>query len=125
MPDDAASPQSNIRLVIPQSTQEQFPELIALILHSESMNEEERQYWIDILPDMKEEQRTQLRDILVSERDQLADIDKKFALSRQETINTEQISEQRMQRAKLRAEKEDAVRQQEEAAAQQVLEEMD
>ncbi len=43
------------------------------------MNNEERQYWINILPAMTPEQRKNLEEILTSEKKQLADIDAKYA----------------------------------------------
>ncbi|MDD3896564.1 MAG: hypothetical protein PHU04_01805 [Candidatus Peribacteraceae bacterium] len=66
-------------LTIPDELKQKHPELIALILDSESMNDEERQYWINILPIMTPEQIGNLRDILVNEKTQLEAIDKKYA----------------------------------------------
>lgn len=65
--------------MIPPETQEKFGSIIELIKASESMNMEERQYWINILPIMTSEQMKSLTDILQSEKDQLAAIDKKYA----------------------------------------------
>ena len=65
-------------VVVPDELRKQFPDLIALILGSESMNDEERQYWINILPAMTPEQRKNLQDILKNEKDQLAAIDAKY-----------------------------------------------
>jgi hypothetical protein len=64
---------------VPPATRESHGELIDLILRSESMNDEERQYWVDILPVMTTEQIGQLRTILTNEREQLAAIDAKYA----------------------------------------------
>jgi hypothetical protein len=64
---------------ISQAVRDRFPDLLELILASESMNDEERQYWIDILPVMTAEQIDQLKDILQNEHDQLAAIDAKYA----------------------------------------------
>ncbi|PIR49180.1 hypothetical protein COU80_00320 [Candidatus Peregrinibacteria bacterium CG10_big_fil_rev_8_21_14_0_10_55_24] len=78
--DHAGTPAAQARgLVIPKETRAQFSELIELILKSESMNDEERQYWINILPVMTQEQRTSLTDILVTEKKQLKAIDEKYA----------------------------------------------
>ena len=55
-------------LVIPDETKKKFPDLIKLILASESMNDEERQYWVNILPVMTPDQISSLRDILETER---------------------------------------------------------
>jgi hypothetical protein len=65
-------------LVIPPETLEKFGVLIALIKGSESMNTEERQYWINILPIMTPEQITNLTEILTNEKTQLAAIDAKY-----------------------------------------------
>ena len=54
-------------------------ELLDLIRKSESMDNDERKYWVEILPVMTADQTRQLRDILVNERDQLAAIDKKYS----------------------------------------------
>jgi Tfp pilus assembly protein PilF len=53
-------------------------ELIKLIRGSESMNDKERQEWINLLPRMTAQQRAELTKILVNERDQLAEIDRKY-----------------------------------------------
>ena len=42
------------------------------------MNDEERQYWINILPIMTQEQLKNLEDILMNEKQQLAAIDAKY-----------------------------------------------
>lgn len=65
-------------LVVPPETEQKFAEIIALIRSSESMNDEERQYWINILPIMTPEQVDNLRKILTTERDQLSAIDRKY-----------------------------------------------
>jgi hypothetical protein len=64
---------------VPADTQARFADMVELILASESMNEEEKQYWITILPVMTEEQMKNLRDILEGERAQLQAIDEKYA----------------------------------------------
>lgn len=78
-------------VTVPPDLQKQFPEIVDLILHSESMNDEERQYWINILPVMTDDQRENLKGILVSEREQLTAIDAKYQreidqLSTQEVV---------------------------------------
>jgi Icc-related predicted phosphoesterase len=69
--------QTNV--VVPVELRAKYPELIELILRSESMNDEERQYWINILPVMTQDQIANLRKILENERDQLAAIDAKYS----------------------------------------------
>ncbi len=66
-------------LVIPPEVQEKFAAMLVLIQGSESMNNEERQYWINILPIMTPEQLKNLQDILSSEKKQLAAIDAKYS----------------------------------------------
>lgn len=66
-------------LQIPADTQQKFGAIIAMIMGSESMNMEERQYWINTLPIMTPEQLKNLTDILESEKKQLADIDAKYS----------------------------------------------
>jgi len=78
MPDDTNPPASS-GLTIPADVAAKFPELLGLIQESESMNTEERQYWINILPVMTEEQVHNLHDILDNERKQLQAIDAKYA----------------------------------------------
>lgn len=64
---------------IPGDLKEKFPDLINLILSSQSMNDEERQYWINILPIMTPEQIANLLGILENEKRQLAEIDRKYS----------------------------------------------
>lgn len=73
------SDSSKPAVTIPEELKKKFPDLIALIIGSESMNDEERQYWVNILPVMTPEQIENLRQILQNEKDQLAAIDKKYA----------------------------------------------
>lgn len=120
---------SGSTLIVPARIQEQFPELIGYILQSESMNDEERQYWIDILPVMSAEQTAQLKDILESEKKQLADIDQKYNKQLEEmtagTRSTDQIAKERRARSSERHGKEDDVRKKEVEAADQILKELD
>ncbi len=66
-------------LVISDEVQQKFGPILELIKGSESMNDEERQYWINILPIMTPEQLKNLEDILGSEKKQLAAIDAKYS----------------------------------------------
>lgn len=56
----------------------QNPVLVDLILHTESMKDEERKYWFQLLPIMSEEQVTKLQGILQNEKDQLKELDHKY-----------------------------------------------
>jgi len=54
------------------------PALVKLILETESMKDEERKYWFQLLPVMTEDQVTKLQGILQNEKDQLAALDAKY-----------------------------------------------
>ena len=56
----------------------QNPALVDLILKTESMKDEERKYWFQLLPIMSNEQIGKLQNILQNERDQLAELDQKY-----------------------------------------------
>ena len=56
---------------IPETVRAQYPDLVPLILETESMNDDERRYWFQILPIMTPEQVLKLRDILANEKKQL------------------------------------------------------
>lgn len=64
--------------IIPTLVREKFPDLIKLIYETESMNEEEREYWLQILPIMSEEQIVKFRGILVNEKEQLMRLDSEY-----------------------------------------------
>src|SRR3990167_10671069 len=74
---DQPQPKSGGLTITPE-TQQKFGPLIDLIKGSESMNDEERQYWINILPIMTPEQLKNLEEILNNEKQQLAAIDAKY-----------------------------------------------
>lgn len=67
------------KLKIPAETQKNFGELIQMMLQSRSMNDEERQYWVDVLPIMTEEQIANLRDILETEKKEIQAADRTYA----------------------------------------------
>lgn len=111
-------------LTIPPETQQKYPEIIQLILGSESMNDEERQYWVNILPIMTPEQVQNLKDILTNEKQQLAAIDAKYAkeidaIGQQKFL--EQTAAERQKKSQQRKQAEGAARQQEEAGAEDLL----
>ncbi len=108
---------------------EQFPELIEMILGSESMNDEERQYWIDILPVMTQEQVEQLRTILKNEKEQLAAIDTKYNQQIEQVAEQErplkQITQERRTKKIELASKEEEARKKEEENAEDILKKME
>lgn len=58
--------------------QAKFPELIKLIIATESMDDDERQYWFDIMPSMTDAQIDRLYDILETERKKLQELEVKY-----------------------------------------------
>ncbi len=56
------------KFYIPAVVQEKYPNLVPLILETESMDDEEREYWFQILPIMTPEQVEKFREILISEK---------------------------------------------------------
>jgi hypothetical protein len=103
MPD--TSPSTGTSLVIPDEIRQKFPDLIDLIIGSESMNDEERQYWINILPIMTPDQVQNLREILANERVQLKAIDDKYAKEIERIGSSEQIRQTGEQRSRKRSER--------------------
>lgn len=63
---------------VPSLVQEKFPDLIELIKGTESMDDDERDYWLQILPIMTEDQISKFRDILVTEKQQLQKLDQEY-----------------------------------------------
>ncbi|MBI3331736.1 hypothetical protein HYZ99_02135 [Candidatus Peregrinibacteria bacterium] len=109
---------------IPPETQAKFGALVALILGSESMNTEERQYWINILPIMTAEQTAELQGILENEKAQLAAIDQKYAKETAQMGQAEQIAKtdaERTRKRSARKETEGAHREAEEQSAEDLL----
>lgn len=66
------------KYAIPSVVKEKFPDLVDLIKATESMSDDEREYWFQILPIMTEEQIIKFRDILVNEKEQLAKLDNEY-----------------------------------------------
>jgi len=90
-------------LIIPPEVQEKFAPILTLLQGSESMNNEERQYWINILPIMTPEQLKNLQEILSSEKKQLAAIDAKYSKEMSQVSGTAAV--QSMEQ-KIRSQKE-------------------
>ncbi len=61
-----------------------YGELVELVLGSESIDNNEKQYWFDIMPSMTDEQIDRLFNILMTERHQLEELNVKY----QEEIKT-------------------------------------
>lgn len=125
---DASSQSGSTPIIVPADVRAKFGELVDMIVASESMNDDERRYWIDILPVMNDDQVSKLKDILVRERDQLAAIDAKYSADMTQLADAkavQAIGEERKQRHEERATTEAQTRTAEEQAAENLLNEMD
>lgn len=80
------------KYIIPRLVREKFPDLIKLIYETESMNQEEREYWMQIMPIMTEEQIKKFRDILINEKEQLSKLDKEYE-QEMSRINSKKVPE--------------------------------
>jgi hypothetical protein len=76
--------QNDFTFTILDEIQLKYPELIELVLGSESIDNNEKQYWFDILPSMTNDQIDRLFNILMTERKQLEELNIKY----QEEIKT-------------------------------------
>ena len=115
-------------IVGPADVQAKFGGIVSLILASESMNEDERRYWIDILPAMTPEQIAKLQEILSREKEQLAAIDAKYAQGMTQFADAKaavQSGEERVQRQSQRAATEAEIRANETQAAEGLLDQLD
>ena len=124
MPQDPSAP----GVTVPEETRKKFPDLVPLILSSESMNDEERQYWMNILPIMTPEQLLNLTDILQNEKKQLAEIDKKYAGSLSKTEQRDlvaQTEEKRRQKRQAQQSSVQSAESQEKERTAQILQQID
>ena len=69
---------NGVTFTINDEMQSKYSELIKLILNTESMDDDERQYWFDIMPSMTNAQNDRLFIILETERKKLESLEKKF-----------------------------------------------
>jgi len=90
---------------IPEKLLKNDPQLVELILRSESMNDDERQYWFNLTNVMTPEQIEKLRDILVRERKKLDEIEKKYGKKKEDpAVVAARAKKLAADRAKKRAE---------------------
>lgn len=83
------------KYIVPPLVREKFPNLLKLIFETESMNDDEREYWLQIMPIMTEEQITKLINIMEKEKNQLAKLDEEYQkeMARIKGKSTKEISE--------------------------------
>lgn len=123
-----ADDQKTSGVVIPDDVRAKFGEIVELILGSESMNDEERQYWINILPVMTPEQIQNLRDILENEKKQLKAIDEKYAKELDQAGQSQlvkKMADERMQRKQQREQSESAHAAKEQQEADNLLQQIE
>lgn len=75
----AAAKTGDSKFHIPVIVKEKYPKLIPLIIETESMNDDEREYWFQLLPIMTDDQVTKLKEILITEKKELAKLDEEYA----------------------------------------------
>ncbi len=63
---------------VADETLAEYKELVDLILETESMDDDERQYWFDIMPSMTDEQVDRLYNILDTEKKKLEKLEEKY-----------------------------------------------
>lgn len=67
------------RFTIPEDFIASMPDLIELVLRSKSMDKDaDKQSWFNLLPMMNDEQIAKLKDILMREKQKLAEIEEKY-----------------------------------------------
>ncbi len=92
------------------------------------MNDEERQYWINLLPVMTPDQITNLNEILANEKAQLAAIDEKYGKEISEVTAAKSIAtmeEERKKKKAARAAAEQADKSVESGSAEDVLKQIE
>ena len=75
---------ADTKFTISDEVQAKYPELVKLVTATESMDDQEKQYWFEILPSMTDEQVDRLFNILETERAKLEELERKY----QEEIKT-------------------------------------
>ena len=113
---------------IPPIVAKKYPDLVELIKKTESMSDDERDYWFQILPIMTEDQVARLRKILDDEAKQLAKLDEQYQdeLSK---LNKKHVTEwdvmEKKKEREARAEEEAKSEEEESAAEEALLGELD
>jgi hypothetical protein len=102
----------NFTFTILDEIQLQYTELVELILWSESIDNNEKQYWFDILPSMTHDQIDRLFNILMTERHQLEELNIKYqeeikTLNEKHLIEWQSLQSQKAKEQLQKAEKSD------------------
>lgn len=104
--------QNNFTFTILDEIQVQYWALVDLVLWSESIDNNEKQYWFDILPSMTDEQVDRLFNILTTERNQLEELNLKYqdeikTLNEKHLIEWQSLQSQKAKEKIQQAEKSD------------------
>lgn len=115
---------------IPAKLTQNDPALIDLIMKSESMKDEERQYWFNLYEVMNAAQVDKLRDILTRERQKLAEIDAKYGKKTkidpiEAARKAEEMAQKRVAEQVALKEREAKIQAQETVAEADILSELD
>ncbi len=107
---------NDFTFVVLDEMQVRYPELIDLILWSESIDNNQKQYWLDILPSMTNEQIDRLFNILMTERIEIQKLDLQFqedvkALNEKHLIQWQALQSQKAKEKIAEAEKNDSSKQ--------------
>lgn len=107
--------------IVSDEMQAKYSELITLILNTESMDDDERQYWFDIMPSMTENQVDRLFNILDTEKKKLEELEVKYqkeikSLNEKHLIEWQQFQVKQNQQKVAQARKEEQAEEAEENA---------
>lgn len=67
-----------VNFQITDEIQAEYPELVKLVLNTKSMDDQERQYWFDIMTSMSDEQIDRLFEILDTEKKKLEQLESNY-----------------------------------------------
>ena len=106
---------------IPEDLIQDDPQIVDLVLRSESMNDGERQYWFNLTEIMSSDQVEKLRDILSRERKKLAEIEAKYGKPKVQ-LSPEEVARRNAELEQKRAEQQQRLAQREQKHQQEEAE---
>ncbi len=128
----SVSQKQDQKYIIPKIVLERYPELVEMLKKSESIDDDEKNYWFGALETMDEDQVKSLREILEDEISQLKKIEEeghKEAIQEIDKVKNEMIEKQIMEDRKKaeeeRREKEAKIRKEEEDRQDELLSMLD
>jgi hypothetical protein len=88
------------KFFIPDEIQVKYPDLVKLVVATESMDDNEKQYWFDVLPQMTDARVDRLFTILDTERIKLEELERKYqeemaAINRTHLLEWQELQRQR------------------------------